>query len=56
VHLDRVFPLDQAAQAHAHAENGATGKTVLRIADNQTPETASQTRRVTGSGQPAAFG
>jgi NADPH:quinone reductase-like Zn-dependent oxidoreductase len=32
VHLDRVFPLDQAAQAHAHAENGATGKTVLRIA------------------------
>jgi NADPH:quinone reductase-like Zn-dependent oxidoreductase len=28
--LDRVFPLDQAAQAHAHAENGATGKTVLR--------------------------
>ncbi|HEX3957298.1 MAG TPA: zinc-binding dehydrogenase, partial [Trebonia sp.] len=33
VHLDRVFPLDQAAQAHAHAENGATGKTVLRIAD-----------------------
>jgi NADPH:quinone reductase-like Zn-dependent oxidoreductase len=33
VHLDRVFPLDQAAQAHAHAENGATGKTVLHIAD-----------------------
>lgn len=33
VHLDRVFPLNQAAQAHAHAENSATGKTVLRIAD-----------------------
>jgi NADPH:quinone reductase-like Zn-dependent oxidoreductase len=33
LHLDRVFPSDQAAQAHAHAENGATGKTVLRIAD-----------------------
>jgi len=32
VHLDRVFPLDQAAQAHAYAENGATGKTVLHIA------------------------
>jgi NADPH:quinone reductase-like Zn-dependent oxidoreductase len=32
VHLDRIFPLDQAAQAHAHAENGATGKTVLHIA------------------------
>jgi NADPH:quinone reductase-like Zn-dependent oxidoreductase len=32
VRLDRVFPLDQAAQAHVHAENGATGKTVLHIA------------------------
>ena len=32
LHLDRVFPLDQAAQAHAYAENGATGKTVLHIA------------------------
>jgi len=32
VHFDRVFPLGQAAQAHDHAENGATGKTVLRIA------------------------
>jgi NADPH:quinone reductase-like Zn-dependent oxidoreductase len=31
VRLDRVFPLDQAAQAHVHAENGATGKTVLHI-------------------------
>jgi hypothetical protein len=25
-------PLDQTAQAHVHAENGATGKTVLHIA------------------------
>lgn len=33
VHLDRVFPLDQAWQAHAWAERGATGKTVLHIAD-----------------------
>jgi NADPH:quinone reductase-like Zn-dependent oxidoreductase len=31
VHLDRVFPLDQAAKAHAHAEGGATGKTVLHV-------------------------
>jgi NADPH:quinone reductase-like Zn-dependent oxidoreductase len=33
VRLDRVFPLAQAAQAHAYAENGATGKTVLHVAD-----------------------
>ena len=33
VHLDRVFPLDQAARAHAHAESGATGQSVLHIAD-----------------------
>lgn len=33
VHLDRVFPLEQAALAHAHAERGATGKTVLHVAD-----------------------
>ncbi|MGW1993699.1 NADP-dependent oxidoreductase [Embleya sp. NPDC001921] len=34
VHVDRTFPLDRAAQAHAHAERaGATGKLVLRVAD-----------------------
>lgn len=33
IHLDRVFPFDEAAQAHTHAESGATGKTVLHIAD-----------------------
>ncbi len=33
VHIDRIFPLDQAAQAHAYAEQGATGKTVLSILD-----------------------
>ena len=32
VRLDRVFPLEQAARAHAHTENGAVGKTVLHIA------------------------
>lgn len=32
VHLDRVFPLDHAAEAHAHAERGANGKTVLQVA------------------------
>ena len=33
VHLDRVFPLEQAGQAHIAAEAGATGKSVLRITD-----------------------
>lgn len=33
VHVDQAFPLEQASQAHAHAEAGATGKLVLHIAD-----------------------
>lgn len=33
VHLDRVFPLEQVAQAHTFAEAGATGKTVLHVTD-----------------------
>lgn len=31
VHLDKVFPLDAAADAHTYAETGARGKTVLRV-------------------------
>ncbi|MYV97761.1 zinc-binding dehydrogenase [Streptomyces sp. SID3343] len=31
VHLDKVFPLDAAAEAHIHAETGARGKTVLQV-------------------------
>lgn len=33
VRLDRVFALDEAAKAHAFAESGATGKTVLHVTD-----------------------
>ncbi|WSG82407.1 NADP-dependent oxidoreductase [Streptomyces sp. NBC_01718] len=33
VEVEKVFPLDQVAQAHAHGENGRTrGKLVLRVA------------------------
>ncbi|WP_156960623.1 NADP-dependent oxidoreductase [Amycolatopsis taiwanensis] len=31
VHVDRVFPLEEAANAHLHAGKGATGKTVLHV-------------------------
>lgn len=36
IHVDQIFPLERAAQAHAYAENGASGKTVLRISDLET--------------------
>lgn len=33
VRVDKVFPLDRVADAHAHSDSGATGKTVLHVTD-----------------------
>ena len=31
--IDRVVPMEQAAAAHRHAENGARGKIVIDMSD-----------------------